>query len=220
MANINWRHTIPSEGSLVGIGANDIRHQKRQIDAVLNESFNLGDDTTPVKAGSALPIYQAASKNSYGPTGPATDHWYLTGQVFVESDTSRAYSYTTIAIPSAPNSNATTLIGTAALVEHGESFPRATWIERSDFFEAATAGSYTIDFDVNRGGIPGEPQGFDGIPTVLVSAHTTLYASIDTTQVQVTDVQQDTFTIYTRQDELQVHWTSLGTVGGDVGGTN
>ena len=220
MADIQWRYTVPSEGSKVGIGANDIRHQKRQIGTVLDVSFNVGDDANPVKQGAALPIFQAASKNSYGfgSEDATNDHWYATGRIFIESDTSRVYSYLTIE-DAVGISNTSCMLGSPNHIEHGDTtYTRATWVERSDFYEAVSSGEHTIDLQINRGGITGEPQGFDGIPVVIVSAHTTASTSVDTTQVQVIDVQRDKFTIYVQGAEVQVHWTSIGTVSNSVGG--
>jgi len=226
MADFQWRYTIPSEGSLVGIGDEDIRHQKRQLEAALNESFNIGDDKNPTKPGAAQPIFQAASKNSYGPSGPATDHWYLGNQIFIESDTSRVYSFATVPIPSASNSNTTVLLGTPHLIEHGEVHDRGTWVERSDWTVVDSGDDsnavYTIDYGINRGGIAGEPQGFDGIPTVMLTVQSVLTINNQPHHCQVITSERDKFSFRVHRvtqgtgSDFTVHWTSWGTIAEEI----
>jgi len=229
MANIEWRHTIPSEGSLVGIGDDGIRHQKRQIEAALNESFNIGESVNPAKQGAALPIYQAVSKLSYDDA----EYWRLGGQVFISSDESRMYSFNTSAFLTTPASTNSMigLIGTAKLVENADkTWPRATWVERSDWTTVGAAGDegeYTIDYGMRRAyGAQGYQSGYDGIPTVFASLQGIGAPNPQPHLVQITSIEADQFKFrLQRNDEdtastCTVYWSSLGTIAGSIGGSD
>ena len=229
MADIEWRPTIPSEGSLVGIGDDDIRHQKRQIESALNESFNIGETVNPMKPGAALPMYQAVSKLSY----LDADYWRLGGQVFISSDESRMYSFNTLLYFGTPSTTTGMigLLGTTKLVENADkTWPRATWVERSDWTTVGAAGDegeYTIGYDMRRAyGAQGYQSGYDGIPTVFASVQGIGAPNPQPHLVQITSIEADQFKFrLQRNDEdtastCTVYWSSLGTVAGTIGGSD
>jgi hypothetical protein len=88
MADVNWQTGVPSDSSLVGLGARDIRLQKKAIADWLSEDFQFPDKTNPIQESATRPIIAPESASSFG-TGDSAH----TLKGFFASDTSRYIVY-------------------------------------------------------------------------------------------------------------------------------
>ena len=210
MANIStrWNSNVPSDASKVGLGAGNIRTNKRCIYDALRHDTSFPDaheaGLYPIIApGAPRPIVAAQSASSYSAVGAPM----LEGKLFFASDTSRlfVYSSTHNGVSLSPS---TQLVGSPQYIEHLTDGGTGTWVESSGFTAISSASdSYTVSY----GNIV-----YAGIPSVLVTSDDTSLSP------RVTSVTATNFAVRLRPYDasaaanITLYWSSSGTTSGRI----
>jgi len=208
MANIGsrWNADLPSDASKVGLGAGNIRTNKRCIYDALRHGTSFPDAVENgiypvISQGAPRPIVAAQSASSYSAVGAPM----LEGKLFFASDTSRlfVYSSTHNGVSLSPS---TQLVGSPQYVEHLTDGGMGTWVESSCFTAISSAsGTYNISY----GNIV-----YEATPSVLVLSTNTSYIP------RVTSTGGSNFTVLLRPYDasaaanITLYWSSSGTTSG------
>jgi hypothetical protein len=205
MADVNWIRTIPSDGSLTGVGARDIRQQKKAIADWLGESFQFPDSTNPLKPGGSHPLLGTQSASSFSLVGGGSEHTY---KGFFASDTSRfmVYWQGRKGPPSPGGRTRTMYMGGPNYVETSSDVGVAVALRVSGWT------LLTIP-DVRNRWVPFGNAIFDATPTVLVTSSNSDYIPV------VDAVFDDGFSLNMQPlsgsgSNVTIRWTASGTSSG------
>ena len=203
-----WNTNLPSDASKVGLGAGDIRTNKRALTDALRHDTSFPDTHEAgiypiISQGAPRPIVAAQSASSYSAAGAGL----LEGKLFFASDTSRlfVYSSTHNGVSLSPS---TQLVGSPQYIEHLTDGGAGTWLESSCFTAVSSAsGTYKISY----GNVV-----YETAPSVLVTSDDTSYIP------RVTATGGSSFSVLLRPYDgsaaanITVYWSSSGTTSGRI----
>jgi len=210
MANIStrWNSNVPSDASKVGLGAGNIRTNKRCIYDALRHGTSFPDAHEAglypvISQGAPRPIVAVQSASSYSAVGAPM----LEGKLFFASDTSRLFVYnsTSNGVSLSPS---TQLVGSPQYIEHLTDGGTGTWVESSGFTAISSAsGVYAVSY----GNIV-----YAGMPVVTATSDDTSLL------MRMTSVTSTNFTVRLRPYDdsaaanITLYWSSSGTTSGRI----
>lgn len=201
MATLNWREELPSNDSLVGRGAGDIRDQWAQLTSGMAESLQWPSG-----------LRKPGSFASYD----ATDSTFSAeGMLHINSALSRLlYHASALSFTSPAQFDIRTQmlpLGNATFVEHATE-PRGVWLQVSGLSAIAAAADDEYDFSYSTDGVSGTQVIFGAPPNIyLTSGNTGVSFSVSTWTTGGFSVRAHE--IIGTTSDWTLHWLSSGTTG-------